>query len=95
MAGLASSSLVWGSEHFSVSTEVKYYRAYLLPILQFESRKWALTQEQAVMLERVHTSCLKNLLEVTLSERHRNAHARYVCGVASLHITDYKLAPHL
>jgi hypothetical protein len=75
---------LWGSKHLSVSTKVKCYRAYVLPILLFGSETWALTQEQSLMLERVHTSCLRSILGVKLSDRHSNAHVRSVCGIASL-----------
>ena len=50
---------LWGSKHLSVSTKVKCYRAYVLPILLFGSETWALSKEQSLMLERVHTSCLR------------------------------------
>jgi hypothetical protein len=45
-----------------------------------------LTKEQTQMLERVHTSCLRGLvvLGVRLSDRHRNAHIRESCGIATL-----------
>jgi hypothetical protein len=34
------------------------------------------------MLERVHTSCLRSILGVKLSDRHGNAHhVRSVCGI--------------
>ena len=72
---------LWGSKHLSVSTKVKCYRAYVLPILLFGSGTWALTQEQSLMLERVHISCLRSILGVKLSDRHSNAHVRSVCGV--------------
>ena len=75
---------LWGAKHLSVSTKVKCYRAYVLPILLFGSETWALTKEQSLMLERVHTSCLRSILGVKLSDRHSNAHVRSVCGMQSL-----------
>ena len=36
------------------------------------------------MLERVHTSCLRSILGVKLSDPHSNAHVSSVCGIASL-----------
>ena len=45
---------------------------------------WALTTEQSLRLERVHTSCLRSILGVKLSDRHSNAHVRSLCGIASL-----------
>ena len=75
---------LWGSKHLSVSTKVKCYRAYVLPILLFGSETWALSKKQSLMLERVHTSCLRSILGVKLSDRHSNAHVRSVCGIASL-----------
>ena len=75
---------LWGAKHLSVSTKVKCYRAYVLPILLFGSETWALTKEQLLMLERVHTSCLRSILGVKLSDRHSNAHVRSVCGIESL-----------
>ena len=56
----------------------------MLPILLFGSETWALSKEQSLMLERVHTSCLRSILGVKLSNRHSNAHVRSVCGIASL-----------
>ena len=75
---------LWGSKHLSVSTKVKCYRAYVLPFLLFGSETWALSKEQPLMLERVHTSCLRSILGVKLSDRHSNAQVRSVCGIASL-----------
>ena len=84
MAGLTHGKKLWGSKHLSVSTKVKCYRAYVLPILLFGSETWALSKEQSLMLERVHTSCLRSFLGVKLSDQHSNAHVRSVCGIASL-----------
>jgi hypothetical protein len=36
------------------------------------------------MLERVHTSCVRSILGVRLSDWHRNAHIRESCGIATL-----------
>ena len=35
-------------------------------------------------LERVHSSCLRSILGVRLSDRHTNEHIRKSCGVATL-----------
>ena len=75
---------MWGTKHLSVSTKVKCYKAYVMPILLFGSECWALTKEQLQVLERVHTSCLRSILGVRLSDRHRNEHIRKSCGVATL-----------
>lgn len=75
---------MWGTKHLSVVTKVKCYKAYVLPILLFGSECWALTKEQLQVLERVHTSCLRSILRVRLSDRHRNEHIRKSCGVATL-----------
>ena len=84
----SKSKELWGSKHLSVSTKVKCYRAYVLPVLLFRSETWALTKELSPMLERVHTSCLRSILGVKLSDRHSNAHVRSVCGIASLPATN-------
>ena len=73
---------LWGSKHLSVSTKVKRYRAYVLPILLFGSEAWALSKEQSLMLERVHNSCLRSILGVKLSDRHSNAHVRSVAKLS-------------
>ena len=57
---------LWGSKHLYVSTKVKCYTAYVLPILLFGSETWALTKDQSLMLEGVHTSCLRSILGVKL-----------------------------
>jgi hypothetical protein len=67
---------LWGTKHLSVVTKVKCYRAYVLPILLFGSECWALSKKQSLMLERVHTSCLRSILGVKLSDWHTNAHVR-------------------
>ena len=39
---------------------------------------------QSQKLERVHSSCLRSILGVRLSDRHTNEHIRESCGVATL-----------
>jgi hypothetical protein len=73
-----------GTKHFSVVTEVKCYRAYVLPILLFRSGCWALSKKQSLMLERVRTRCLRSILGVKLSDRHTNVHVRASCGITTL-----------
>jgi hypothetical protein len=75
---------MWDTKHLSVSTKVKWYKAYVLPILLLGSQCWSLTKEQSQTLERVHTSCLRSILGVRLSDRHRNSHIRESCGIATL-----------
>jgi hypothetical protein len=75
---------LWGTKHLSVVTKVKCYRAYVLPILLFGSECWALSKKQSLMLERVHTSCLRSILGVKLSDRHTNSHVRASCGITTL-----------
>ena len=68
----------------SLATKVKCYKAYVLPILLFGSECWSLTKVQSQKLERVHSSCLRSILGVRLSDRHTNEHIRKSCGVATL-----------
>ena len=75
---------LWGVKNLSLKVKVSCYKAYVLPILLFGSETWALTQKQLLMLERVHTSCLRRILGVRVCDRHRNVHVRGVCGIASL-----------
>jgi hypothetical protein len=75
---------LWGAKRLSVATKMKCYRAYVLPILLFGSETWALTQVQSHVLERVHTSCLRSILGIKLSDRHSNAHVRAQCGSTTL-----------
>ena len=56
----------------------------MLPILLFGSECWTLTKVQSQKLERVHSSCLRSILGVRLSDRHTNEHIRKSCGVATL-----------
>ena len=67
-----------------LATKVKCYKAYVLPILLFGSECWSLTKVQSQKLERVHSSCLRSILGVRLSDRHTNEHIRKSCGVATL-----------
>ena len=75
---------MWGTKHLSLATKVKCYKAYVLPILLFGSECWSLTKVQSQKLERVHSSCLRSILGVRLSDRHTNEHIRKSCGVATL-----------
>ena len=75
---------MWGTKHLSLATKVKCYKAYVLPILLFVSECWSLTKVQSQKLERVHSSCLRSILGVRLSDRHTNEHIRKSCGVATL-----------
>jgi hypothetical protein len=76
---------MWGTKHLSVSTKVECSnKAYVLPILLFGSEWRSLTEEQSQMLERVHTSCLRNILGVRLSDRPRHTHISESCGTATL-----------
>ena len=84
---------LWGAKHLSLATKVRCYRAYVLPILLFGSETWALSKKQTLVLERVHTSCLREMLGVKLSDRHTNAQIRAQCGIVSLAniLTAYRL----
>jgi hypothetical protein len=73
---------MWAARHLSVATKMMCYRAYVLPILLFGSETWSLSQAQLLVLERVHTSCLRSILCVRLSDS--NAHVRAKCGVTTL-----------
>jgi hypothetical protein len=75
---------LWGVQSLSLKTKVLCYRVYILPVLMFGSETWALTTAQTLMLERVHTRCLRDMMGVTLADRHTNAHVREVCGIPSL-----------
>ena len=75
-----------GTKHLSLATKVKCYKAYVLPILLFGRECWSLTKKQSQMLERVHSSCLRSILGVRLSDRHTNEHFKKSCGV--LHIVS-------
>lgn len=75
---------LWGVKGLSLKVKMVCYKAYVLPILLFGSETWALNQKQLLMLERVHTSCLRRILGVRVCDRHSNVHVREVCGIASL-----------
>ena len=49
----------------------------------FNDCDW-LTKVQSQKLERVHSSCLRSILGVSLSDGHFNEHIRKPCGVATL-----------
>jgi hypothetical protein len=51
-----------------------------LPILLFVSETWSLSQAKS----RVHTSCLRSILGVKLSDCRSNAHVRAKCGATTL-----------
>jgi hypothetical protein len=84
---------MWGAKHLSLATKVSCYRAYVLPILLFGSETWALSKKQSLVLERVHTSCLRRMLGVKLSDRHTNVQIRAQCGIVTLNaiLTAYRL----
>ena len=84
---------LWGAKHLFLATKVRCYRAYVLPILLFGSETWALTKKQSLVLERVQTSCLRQILGVKLSDRHTNVQLRIQCGIMSLAtiLTAYRL----
>jgi hypothetical protein len=78
---------MWGTRHLFVATKMKCYRAYVLPILlfgSFGSETWSLSQAQSLVLERGHTSCLRSILGVKLSDHHSNAPVRAMCGATTL-----------
>lgn len=84
---------LWGAKHLSLATKVRCYKAYVLPILLFGSETWALSKKQSLVLERVHTSCLRKMLGVKLIDKHTNVQIRAQCGVVSLAatLTAYRL----
>ncbi len=84
---------LWGMKRMSVSTKMRCYNAYILPILLFGSETWVVTQQQLDSLERVHSSCLRQILRVRLSDRHRLVDLRKQCNTVSLadHITANRL----
>ena len=63
---------------------MRCYSAYVLPILLFGCETWALTQQQMVSLERVHSSCLRHILGVQLNDRQTLEHIRKQCSTVSL-----------
>jgi endonuclease/exonuclease/phosphatase family metal-dependent hydrolase len=84
---------LWGTKHLSVSTKVRVYRAYVLPILLFGCETWALKAAQLQELERVHSYCLRRILGVRLSDRHSNVYIRERCGITALAsiLSSYRL----
>ena len=73
---------------------MRCYSAYVLPILLFGCETWALTQQQLGGLERVHSSCLRQILGVRVSDRHKLVDTgRKQCGTVSLadHISAARL----
>lgn len=75
---------LWGMKNMSVSVKMRCYNAYVLPVIMFASETWALTKQQTERLECVHSSCLRQLLHVRLSDRHRLVNIRKQCGTVSL-----------
>ena len=84
---------LWGMRRMQVTTKMKCYNAYVLPILLFGCETWALTQQQLDTLERVHSSCLRQILGVRVSDRHKLVELRKQCGTVSLadHISAARL----
>ena len=75
---------LWGMKRMKVTTKMRCYNAYVLPILLFGCETWALTQQQLVDLERVHLRCLRQILGVHLSDRQTLEHIRKQCSTVSL-----------
>lgn len=75
---------LWGMKRMSVAVKMRCYTGYVLPILLFGCEAWALTVKQAERLERVHSSCLRQILGVRLCDRHTLEHIRQQCGTVSL-----------
>ena len=67
-----------------VSTKMRCYSAYVLPVLLFGSEFWALRKQQIDHLERVHSSCLRQILNVRLTDRHTLVSIRSMCGTVPL-----------
>ena len=84
---------LWGIKRMSIHVKLKLYNAYVLPVLLFGSETWALTDKQLQQLERVHSSCLRQMLNVRVSDRHRLVDIRAMCGTVSL--ADYLTAARL
>jgi hypothetical protein len=84
---------LWGMRRMPVTTKMRCYSAYVLPILLFGCETWALTQQQLGSLERVHSSCLRQILGVRVSDRHKLVDIRKQCGTVSLadHISAARL----
>ena len=84
---------LWGMKRMQVTTKMRCYNAYVLPILLFGCETWVLTQQQMESLERVHSSCLRRILDVSVSDRHRLVDIRKQCNTVSLaeHITAARL----
>lgn len=84
---------LWGIKRMSIHIKMQVYNAYVLPVLLFGAETWALTQKQVQLLERVHSSCLRQMLNVRVSDRHRLVDIRAMCGTVSLadHLTAARL----
>jgi hypothetical protein len=75
---------LWGIKSMNTDIKMRVYNAFVLPILLFGSETWALTEKQIEQLERVYSGCLRQMLNVRVSDRHRLVDIRAMCGTVSL-----------
>ena len=82
---------VWDRSGIRLDTELKVYRAVVLPTLLYACETWTVYQRHTKRLNLFHTSCLRKLLKMKWQDRIPDTEVLNRAGMQSVH-TLLKLA---
>jgi hypothetical protein len=75
----ASFDKIWASKKMQVQSKMRVYNTFVLPHFLYGCETWAPTKTQLTRLEVAHSNCLRRILGVRLSDRHRLTYIRQAC----------------
>ena len=81
----------WDRSGIRLDTELKVYRAVVLPTLLYACKTWTVYQRHTKRLNHFHTSCLRKLLKIKWQDRIPDTEVLKRAGMQSVH-TLLKLA---
>jgi hypothetical protein len=70
---------LWKKPNISSKTKIRLFRTLILPILLYGSETWTLLKSDMNKLEVSQMRCLRQILGVSLRDRHRNETIRIRC----------------
>eukprot|EP00955_Chlamydomonas_euryale_P075345 362292-Chlamydomonas_euryale.AAC.6 len=73
----------WASLKLSIKQKMDAYRTFALPIFLYGCKTWTWTEVLMGRLEVIHSKCLRRIVGMKLTDRHRLETIRELCGTSS------------
>ena len=77
---------IWASPKLCTKRKMDVYRTFILPIFLYGCETWTWTEVQMGRLEVTHSNCLRRIIGVKLTDRHRLETIHDQCGTSSLEL---------